>query len=172
MQHQSKAFACAQKTFTLFANSVFLSLYSKDGKLDDKLCSEIANDLFKSCKKDSSTNQIKNVFAKHVRVLYCKESTGSTAEKDFIYKTIIGETPNCYTFLNEIVMQCIIEARKKPNWSYRAIVEFFGKFTLALALKLDEDTTIIEGEIVKISLRFPEELAKLALLKFAESQGD
>lgn len=162
------------KSFHLFSTVLLDHLYGDTGALNDKLCTSLANDMYKQGKTQKSNHgrilSAQDTLIKYVRSTIQNSEFGSELDRNFILKCIAHDTYRYESFLFGLVYRVVRDSTQKSDWSYRKIVDTFGKYVLAIAQLLDQDIMKFEGEAIKIMIHDSEEVARYSLLKFAEEQ--
>lgn len=161
-------------SFHLFATTIFLHFYEETSSLNDKLCTALANDMFKNCKTHKSNHgrilSAQETLIKYVRSVIEKSELGSQIDREFILKCIAHDTAKYKTFLFSLVQRVVDEVTRRPDWSYRKIVNAFGAYIHGLAELADQDIMNFEDEAAKVMMREMEEVARYSLLKFVTEQ--
>lgn len=170
----SPAHKMVLNSFHLFVTTMFLHFYEETGSLNDKLCTALANDMYKQGKTQKSSHgrilSAQETLIKYVRSVIEKSELGSELDRDFILKCIAHDTYKYESFLFSLVHRVVREATRRPDWSYRKIVDAFGAYTYGLAELVRQDIMNFADEAAKVMMRESEEVARFSLLKFAKEQ--
>lgn len=161
-------------SFHLFVTTIFLHFYEETGSLNDKLCTALANDMFKNGKAQKSSHgrilSAQETLIKYVRSVIEKSELGLDLDREFILKCIAHDTYKYESFLFSLVHRAVNEATRRPDWSYRKVVDVFGSYILGLAELVRQDIMNFADEAAKVMMRESEEVSRYGLLKFVEEQ--
>lgn len=160
------------RALKLLSTVMFLEFFdSHTGKINDKLCSRIANDLFRACKKDSSASAVCAHLKDQIKIFVAR-SFVSDQDKDFILKVLIGEKYGTNSVTDSFLRAIVHKVRMKKDYVARSYVEELANFSCNLAFTLNKDPNFLIGEVANIVRHFPDEVARYLLLDSIKRQEE